>query len=230
MTPLEVMTLHVRCLYRKGDSCRILAINQWDGGSVPRFHLSRTREGNLWRFRGDLGKDLVDRLTGYCRDEPFLDDPLSPPRYQRDYERLLGRQAALEAAWEGPAYAFLSPTPAGTSVAINSINAHLLRTGMADWLPDVAHRAPFMAAVEDGQAVAVCASVRITKAAHEAGVETQPSYRRKGHALDVVSSWANAVQALGALPLYSTSWDNDASQAVARRLGAIFMGSDYWLH
>ena len=89
---------------------------------------------------------------------------------------------------------------------------------------DVPHRRPFLAAVEAGHAVSVCASVRITRSAHEAGVETLPAYRQRGHAVSVVAAWAMAVRKLGALPLYSTSWDNIASRQVAASLGMQMLG------
>ncbi|TDJ22462.1 MAG: GNAT family N-acetyltransferase [Gammaproteobacteria bacterium] len=84
-----------------------------------------------------------------------------------------------------------------------------------------------MAMIEDGQAVSVCASSRITDAAHEAGVETLPEHRRKGHAVNVVAGWASAVRLLGADPFYSTSWENVASQNVATRLGLSAFGVDF---
>jgi predicted GNAT family acetyltransferase len=73
----------------------------------------------------------------------------------------------------------------------------------------------------------VCASVRIGPAAYEAGVQTLPAYRRKGHARSTVGAWIRAVRALGATPLYSTSSDNAASQAVAVSLGMARFGVDF---
>ena len=84
-----------------------------------------------------------------------------------------------------------------------------------------------MAMVENGHAVSVCASVRIAKAAHEAGVESLPAYRRKGHAVDAVAGWANEVRKTGAIPLYSTSWDNAASRGLAAKLGLSMFGVDF---
>ena len=84
-----------------------------------------------------------------------------------------------------------------------------------------------MAVIVDGQAAAVCASVRITDAAHEAGVETLEGYRRKGYAVAVVSTWASAVEKMGVLPLYSTAVENVASQKVAARLGLSQYGADF---
>jgi predicted GNAT family acetyltransferase len=102
-----------------------------------------------------------------------------------------------------------------------------LQNGLPEWIPDVPYQQPFVAVIVDGQAVAVCASVRITDAAHEAGVETLAAHRRKGYAVAVVSAWASAVEKMGALPLYSTSVENVASQSVAARLGLSQYGADF---
>ena len=63
--------------------------------------------------------------------------------------------------------------------------------------------------------------------AHEAGVETLPDFRGKGYARDVAAEWARRVRGLGAIPLYSTSWTNNASQAVARKLRLVCYGADF---
>jgi hypothetical protein len=51
-------------------------------------------------------------------------------------------------------------------ITIGDNNAYLLRDGFEDWLPDVPHRHPFMAMIEDDHAVSICASVRISDAIH----------------------------------------------------------------
>ena len=91
---------------------------------------------------------------------------------------------------------------------------------MPDWQP-------FLAIVEAGRAVSVCRSVRITGEAHEAGVETLPEFRGKGYAKDTVAAWARSVQSMGAMPLYSTSWENTASQAVVKKLHLVQYGADF---
>ena len=83
-----------------------------------------------------------------------------------------------------------------------------------------------IAAIVNGSAVAVCASVRTISSAHEAGVETAPSFRGHGYASAVVAEWANMVRARGAEPLFSTSWQNTASRALARSLGLRQFGAD----
>ena len=81
--------------------------------------------------------------------------------------------------------------------------------------------------MREGRAVSVCGSVRITPDAHEAGVETSADARGHGFSVAAVAAWARAVRKLGAEPLYSTSWDNAASRAVARKLDLIPYAADY---
>ena len=58
-------------------------------------------------------------------------------------------------------------------------------------------------------------------------METLPAYRRKGYAANAVAGWASAVRQMGAMPFYSTSWENIASQNVAARLGLRMIGADF---
>ena len=78
-----------------------------------------------------------------------------------------------------------------------------------------------MACEEDGYRSAQAA---------EAGVETTESARGQGHASAAVAAWAAAVLGEGRLPLYSTAWENRASQGVARRLGMVLYGDDWSIH
>ena len=62
-----------------------------------------------------------------------------------------------------------------------------------------------------------------------AGVETVEAYRGRGYARAVTAVWAAALRSEGRLPLYSTSWDNVASQRVAGALGAVQYAVDFSL-
>jgi predicted GNAT family acetyltransferase len=81
------------------------------------------------------------------------------------------------------------------------------------------------AVVVGGRAVSVCGSVRISDRADEAGVETHPDFRGRGHALAAVWAWAQAVRNSGRVPLYSTSWSNMQSRRVAEKLGLVQYGT-----
>lgn len=224
----DLPAIHLASLYLSAANGGISAINQWDGGPVPRLHLCRGPSSVRWRLRADLPQDLIDRLTPLlAREQPAGVDP-SPPDHHADYLRLLGPVSGLHA---GPALAASEIRSPGTgAVPIDAANAEVLKSLMPDWLSDVPHRSPFFAALVDDAAVAVCASVRITDAAHQAGVEVHPSFRRQGHGHTAVAAWAAAVAALGARPLYSTTWDNVASRRLADSLGFTPFGSDYVLY
>ncbi|HEY2482666.1 MAG TPA: GNAT family N-acetyltransferase [Caulobacteraceae bacterium] len=224
---LTLLENRVETLFRGDGRGRLVEINQCSGGLAPRFFLMRTAEGAITRFRHDLPDDLVRSLETIRRAELAADPPSLRPAYEREYLEAL---APVERVWAGPAFVFAhDPSASAGVVAIDEANVGLLAEGFPDWLADVPHRQPFVARIEAGRAVAICASVRISRAVHCAGVETLPACRGRGHASAVVSAWARAVRSLGATPFYSTSWDNLASQGVARRLGLALAGVDFHL-
>lgn len=222
----DLMRLHVAALFTHDAEGRLLHVNTPGGRPAARFFLGRTAQGAEWRFRRDLDADLVRALEAMARAEPAGDELPRPP-YGAAYRDLLARSAPIERLWAGPAYRFPEAwaTPSGT-VRVTERDAHLLRPHLAEWADDVAECQPMLAALEGGCAVAVCASVRVTPAAHEAGVETAPGFRGRGHGARVVAAWADAVRGMGRIPLYSTSWENTASQALARALGLRRYGTD----
>ena len=226
LSPSDLMEMHIRALYVHDERSRVLTINSWQSGIAPRFFLGRTEQGNIWRFRDDLPERLCDELTALCQIEPAKIS--ERPKHETEYVRILSANAPISQIWFGPAYWFASGvTNAEEPILIDEQNARLLQNGLEDWIPDIPHQQPFVAMVADGRAVAVCASVRISDVAYEAGVETVASQRQKGYAVKAVSAWANAVEKLGKLPLYSTSFENIASQNVAKRLGMSQFGVDF---
>jgi len=225
---LDLLRIHVDAMYVHDQYSRIESINDWSGGVAPRFYLGRTREGNLWRFRSDLADEVVDELLGLCREEPAPTVASAAPDHRAEYLRILASHTPIETVYAGPTYWFPAVVaPEHPSVIIDSSNMRFLCGGLDEWIPDVAHQRPFMARIVDERAVSVCASVRISAKAHAAGVETLSEFRRQGYAVDVVGGWACEVSRLGAIPLYSTSWDNPASQGVAAKLGLSMFGNEF---
>lgn len=228
-TNRELMTLHVQALFTHDTQSRLLRVNEPSGGGLaPRFFLGRTQEGNLWRFRADLSETLITKLEALCMDEPIVRDLHNKPRHFEEYMRLLETHAPVQNIWQGPAYRFTEYLePSKPVVAITKTNADLLRGGFEELIPELPDWQPFLAVVENGQAVSICRSVRITTEAHEAGVKTLPDFRSKGYARDVVAGWARLISSMGAVPLYDTSWENTASQAVAKKLQLVPYGTDF---
>jgi hypothetical protein len=166
-------------------------------------------------------------LEALAEDEVRRELGPESPLSASPYEHVLARAAPVQKTWVGPAFCF--PAEMRTDVgpiAITEGNADLLRPLLKEWVPDVPLSQPMFALIVEGHAVAVCCSVRRTSMAYEAGVETAVPYRGFGYAAQVVSAWAGAVHHIGRAPLYSTSWQNEASRAVARKLGLICFGSD----
>ncbi|WP_133579954.1 GNAT family N-acetyltransferase [Aureibacillus halotolerans] len=127
----------------------------------------------------------------------------------------------------GPAYRFPQEIrqPAHDTVLVNTDNAQLLEQHFSSFIPDLAQRQPCAAVVQNDQAVAVCFCARTNDEASEAGLETHIDFRGRGFGQAVVLAWALAVRKRGRSPLYSTSWDNIASQALAKKLGLVQYGT-----
>jgi RimJ/RimL family protein N-acetyltransferase len=225
----ELMALHIQALFTHDAHSRLLCINEPGGGDIaPRLFLGRTRTGNLWRFRADLPESLIEELEALCVDEPVGQEFPQGPRHFEAYLRFLETHAPVQKWWMGPAYHFTQYLePSRPLLAITEANAEKLRGGFEELIVELPDWQPFLALIEEGQAVSVCRSVRIIPEAHEAGVETLPDFRGKGYAKEVVAGWARLVHAMGAMPLYSTSWENTASQAVAKKLRLVPYGADF---
>ena len=197
-------------------------MNEPDNQTIPaaRLFLGRTTEGNVWRFRADLPDELCEQLKMLCADEPPLGEELKkPPLHLESYLRLLKPNAPDQNPSNGLAYQFTkSETPSKSVIAVTTENSAILQNGFGELIEELPAWQPFVALVEANRAVSVCRSARITAEAHEAGVETLKEFRGNGYAKAVILEWARLVRELDALPLYSTSWENIASQAVARKL------------
>jgi RimJ/RimL family protein N-acetyltransferase len=82
-----------------------------------------------------------------------------------------------------------------------------------------------------GQRVAsICHTPRLTPHGAEAGVWTDPDFRRRGYGAAVTAAWASVMAGSGRHLFYSTSADNIASQGVAARVGARPIGWLWQLH
>jgi hypothetical protein len=224
---LELARLQAGALFVHDADGRLLAVNEPDPGEpAPRFFLARTATGNLWRTRADLPADLSAALARLAADEPIAPDLREPARHMAGYTALLEQHAPVGRTEAGPAYYLPERDPPARAVIITPENVSLVEAHFPYTRTNYAALAPVVVCVADGVAVAVCFSARITAQVAEAGVYTVEAYRGRGYAADTVRGWAAAVRALGRLPLYSTSWSNTASQAVARRLGAVQYGVD----
>jgi hypothetical protein len=230
LADMELIELQARTLFRLDAGGRITGINESDAGPAPRLFLGRTRSGNIWRFRDDLPGSLVRDLERALREEPVDADLSRAPGVLAALTELLHAHAPVGEVVMGPAWQFpdeIAP-PEGVT-AITAANAHLLRPRYVYVPGHLEELEPCRAVIVDGSAVSVCYSSRTSAGASEAGLDTVAAFRGRGYAPRVVAAWALAVREAGRVPLYSTSWDNLASRAVAGKLGLVLYGADLWI-
>lgn len=224
------MKLHIQTLYRCDPDGRLRYVNEVGDPVAPRFYMGRTHRGNRWRFRHDLPADVVEELDRLCCTEPVTTDLANPPRGYAAIRAVLQRHSPVMQDYRGPAYWIAEDTqPWSPVVLITEANVELVRAGFP-WilsLPRDKDVGPIAAVIEQGYAVSVCYCSRRPAQATEAGVETLPAFRGRGYATDAVAGWAAEVRRLGIVPLYSTSWDNRASQRIAQKLRMVLYGEDW---
>ena len=229
-TDIELMKIQVEVLFTQDENGHLQRINEPTGDveTAPRFFFGYTNEGSICKFRHDLPDNVIAQLKEVAAAEPMLVNPEKIPKNHRQFEDILQSHAPIERVWVGPAYRFPEQiTPPSNVIRLSSPNARLLKEDFIEMVSELDNSQPYLAIIENSQVVSICRSVRASARAHEAGVETLTDYRRRGYATSVVAAWALAIRALNLIPLYSTSWDNVASQGVARRLGLVQYGVDY---
>jgi hypothetical protein len=220
------MRIGLETLFLIDRGRRLVAVNDPSHSEAPRFFLGSTGDGCVWAVRHDVDADLTRELEMLAASEPPIPEVGPHPVASKPYVDALLTRGPIRKIWSGPAFRFPDRLPeAPDTVPVTPQNVDVLRPHLVDWIQDVAAGVPTAAALSEGHAASVCCSVRIGARAHEAGVETHVDFRRRGLGTRAVLTWARLVRAGGLIPLYSTSWDNDASRQLARRLGLTQYGS-----
>ena len=195
-------------------------------GRAPHLHILRTPERVICRCHADLDDAVASTLARLARRPRGR--PSQWSREYADYLRVLTDVGPPRSVRAGPLYGFPDrPGIPSHATAIRQDNADLLSGGLDEWRADVAAGLPMMAMIVDGRAVSICASVAASGVAHAAGVETLPDHRGRGFASQMVAAWAQVVRARGSVPFYGTTFDNIASQGVARRLGLDLVAAEF---
>jgi hypothetical protein len=217
---LELMNIQAEVLYVHDHSGRITTINESGNQPAPRFFWGQTKMGRVLRFRSDVPSYVVDEIPQLME----LDDTNVA---LANVIHALKKHEEISSIWMGPAYVFHENVTYPTdAILVTKENKDCLRAGFSNLLSQLEFREPCFMVVENNTAVSVCFSARSTGKAVEAGVETLKEYRGNGYAMRVTSSWSQAVRQSQRIPLYSTSWDNHASQSIANRLGLYLYGTD----
>ena len=226
MTP----ALHLETLYVLDERRRIVHTREPGAVHGPLFAFVRGVSTCAWAVRDDVPDEIARALAAAAPSGAPAPVSRDTPTFAARARVLLVDAASAHAQHvevAGPAYAFPDPLPAGDGVRID--DEARLAPAFRGWSPGeiAAGRAPLLAIVEDGVPGSICFCARRSAVAAEAGVETVEHARGRGLAPRVVAAWAAAVRAEGLVPLYSTSWENPASLAVARKLGLTMYASTW---
>ena len=217
--------LQLQTLFVLNGAGRIVSTREPNPTAGPAFALIQGRTTCAYAVHTRVPEELAGQLVALARTEPpvqdFKDDPVHANRYM---SLLRGRVDS------GPAFTFPEVVPAPVDIvgvtSLSQLERHF-HGWTADELPE---RAPILAIVEAGYAVSVCFCARRSAVAAEAGLDTAAPFRGRGLGPRVTAAWAHAIRSAGRLPLYSTSWSNVASLAVARKLGLEMCAGDWSLY
>jgi hypothetical protein len=221
------MGIRAGTLFVSDSRGRLLRSNEPDGHPAPRLFLGRTATGDVVRFSDAVPDALASELGEIVARQPATADLRVPPALQAALREALERHAPVAAEGSGPAYRFPSAIAVPDEVVqVTQDNLAVVRDAFPWLYRELPDWQPCFAVVRDGSAVSVCFSSRNGAAAAEAGLETLTAFRGRGYAAAVTAAWGAAIRSGGRVPLYSTAWDNLASQRVARRVGLILFGAD----
>jgi len=192
-------------------------INEPSAKSAPRFFMGITKQGNVVRYHEALAEDVKNELERFVEKAPWLDAPNTVN--MADIIRFLSKERPIEDVYLGPAYVF--PDMRGRStqaIKMTQTNLDLLEPHFSDFVNDVILGQPAFAVVQNQAVVSLCSCARSSSIAAEASLHTAPDYRGKSYGVEAAAAWAAEIQNQGRIALYSTAWNNFASQAAARKL------------
>jgi hypothetical protein len=207
------------------DSHRISATPELNARPAPLFVLIRGLSNVAWGVRNDVSTEIADQLDRLAAEEPPIRDFQAPPLHADAYLSLVGGQIS-----SGPAFGFPDEIAQPTDITLID-RLDLLERNFRGWIAEeISWCSPIVAVIDGGYPVSVCfCATKNSAPAVEAGVETAAAFRGSGLAPRVIAAWACAIRASGRVPLYSTSWTNAASRAVAHKLGLLQYASDWSL-
>jgi len=218
MDDLALLRLELETLWITDQRGRLLRAVPDDPRSPPLLVVAACPAGAVWTTSvavSDAAHDLVNTLLAW---EPGADELGWAPSCASSLIDALGA-GDVARPHGGPSYVVSAPL---APTAGPDLRSEVEMGGVAalDGLIPEADRglaSPWVVAIVDGRVAAVCETARSTPRSVEAGVWTYEPHRRQGLGAAVTAAWSARVA--GRTAFYSTSWDNTASQGVARRLG-----------
>ncbi len=236
LTDAELLAIEVDTLWVRDDRGRLLRAGGSNGAPAPYLVIAVCPEGRLTAVGGKVPEALATELLG------FADAP-GPPPLPSEPPPGLDAWAARLAAAVGPVEVTSGPSYVAEAGTLAAPPAALIQSDgtapfgrplepppdagwePAEWRMLLAGRlGPWAMSMASEHIAAICFSSRLTDVAAEAGLRTEPEFRRQGHGAAATAAWARLVIETDRIAFYSTSADNLASQRVAASLGLRSIG------
>lgn len=224
----ELITHRIALLFRCDPNGYLLGTNEPIADhqqDAPLVYLCWGHNTVVCGYRDDVSQTIQEAVATLIKHFGHA-PPLSDRSLSTAVCAEVNTHQCVRITYEGPAYRFRSMTNVHTDTfSVTPDNVDRLPT-LQDKQEAIAAIQPYVVKLVDGQVAASCCTVRRTGTYLEAGVETVSHYRRHGYGKAVVVDWATKAIEMGCVPLYSTSWDNTASVALAKSIGLIQYGTE----
>lgn len=219
LTHLELMEHHVNVLFKHDREKRLLVVNEPPYDVAPRIFIGATKLGSVVRFSNSLDAAIVEKLEQVMGRNPTN---------LGEIIKVLSLDGVFNHLSFGPAYVFpeIRDRTCTKVIKVTEENRVLLEPDFPYTFEDFDYKQPCFVIVENNMVVSICCSARQTSKADEASVFTHENYRGRAYGVQVTNAWASEVQKQGRIALYSTTWDNFASQSLARKLQMVQYGTD----
>jgi GNAT acetyltransferase len=216
---LELMEIHTKVLFNHNEAGKITYINEPPYNVAPRIYIGSTKQGNVIRYLNQLSEVAIKEFEQVINSDPSIN--------LADIIQVISKDQPLSTVWIGPAFVFPNMSKKSSKVIkINQSNKDYLLPNFPYTYEELEIKGPCYAIIENNIAVSICCSARQTSKAAEASVYTLEDFRGNGYGVAVSHAWASDIQNQGRFALYSTSWDNYESQAMAQKLKLIQYGTD----
>ncbi len=185
---------------------------------APLLAVASGQNGACWATSIEVPAATAARVVDLLAPTASADAVGWRPDRAAEIVQVLQELEPAATAVGGPSYVVDQALPQPNAVdLLTSADARL--DDLVDLLPeaDRSLATPWVVALVDGDVAAVCETARSAPSSVEAGLWTYEPYRRRGFGVAVTAAWSTFVT--GRTAFYSTSWDNEASRGVARRLG-----------
>jgi len=219
MDDLALLRLELETLWITDQRGRLLRAVPDDTRPPPLLVVAACPAGAVWTTSVAVSDAAHGRVDALLTTEPGADELGWAPSCASGLIDAMGQAGDVAVPHGGPSYVVGSPLAPTVDVDLRS-EVEIGGVAALDGLIPEADRslaAPWVVAMVDGRVAAVCETARSTPRSVEAGVWTYEPHRRQGLGAAVTAAWSARVA--GRTAFYSTSWDNTASQGVARRLG-----------